>query len=322
MHDMPHAIRAIDLFAGVGGSSTGARTAGVQVVAAIDSWSLARDTYTSNFPDVTFIQRRCEEVSVRELKNTIGTVDLLLASPECTSHTCAKGSAPRSEASRRTAFQVIRFARAFKPRWVVIENVVHMRTWKSYEHWLGALKELGYKVREQIINASDHGVSRSPLYRLGDGLVERQARHPLTAQHTLTQVGLLPPGLGRRAPGIDARRSSEPLHDGTFRGTQSNVLLEGLTMPKVPDIMPVTDLRQDAAAALKRVRASKEPLVITQRGRAAAVILSVEVYERGEHERHLLRLLARGEKEIAAGQGYDLDEVLEEADALLARASK
>jgi prevent-host-death family protein len=93
-------------------------------------------------------------------------------------------------------------------------------------------------------------------------------------------------------------------------------------MPKVPDIMPVTDLRQDAAAALKRVRASKEPLVITQRGRAAAVILSVEAYERGEHERQLLRLLARGEKEIGAGQGHDLDGVLEEADALLARASK
>ena len=93
-------------------------------------------------------------------------------------------------------------------------------------------------------------------------------------------------------------------------------------MPKVPDIMPVTDLRQDAAAALKRVRTSKQPLFITQRGRAAAVILSVEAYERGEHERQLLRLLARGEKEIAAGQGYDLDEVMDEADALLARTSK
>jgi prevent-host-death family protein len=93
-------------------------------------------------------------------------------------------------------------------------------------------------------------------------------------------------------------------------------------MPKVPDIMPVTDLRQDAAAALKRVRASRQPLVITQRGRAAAVMLSIEAYEQAEHERQLLRLLARGEKEIAAGRGYDLDEVLDEADALLARASK
>jgi prevent-host-death family protein len=93
-------------------------------------------------------------------------------------------------------------------------------------------------------------------------------------------------------------------------------------MPKVPDIMPVTDLRQDAAAALERVRTTKRPLVITQRGRAAAVLLSVEAYEIAEHERELLRLLARGERELAAGEGHDLDQVLKEADALLARDGK
>lgn len=53
-------------------------------------------------------------------------------------------------------------------------------------------------------------------------------------------------------------------------------------MPKVPNIMPITDLRQDAAAALKQVRDSREPIIITQRGRAAAVLLSVEAYERAE----------------------------------------
>ena len=88
-------------------------------------------------------------------------------------------------------------------------------------------------------------------------------------------------------------------------------------MPKIPDIIPVTDLRQDAAAALKRVRASKQPLVITQRGRAAAVMLSVEAYERAEHERQILRLLAQGEREIAGAKGRDLEEVLAEADRLL-----
>jgi prevent-host-death family protein len=93
-------------------------------------------------------------------------------------------------------------------------------------------------------------------------------------------------------------------------------------MRKVPDIMPVTDLRQDAAAALERVRTTKQPLVITQRGRAAAVLLSVEAYEAAEHERELLRLLARGDMEIAAGEGYDLDDVLKEADRLLARLGK
>ena len=89
-------------------------------------------------------------------------------------------------------------------------------------------------------------------------------------------------------------------------------------MPKIPDIIPVSDLRQDAAGALERVRASKQLLVITQRGRAAAVMLSIEAYARVESERQLLRLLARGEQEIARGEGFDLDQVLAEADRILA----
>ena len=89
-------------------------------------------------------------------------------------------------------------------------------------------------------------------------------------------------------------------------------------MGKVPQIIPITDLRQDAAAALKHAKASSQPVVITQRGRPAAVLLSLEAYERSEHERQLLHLLARGEQEITAGRGFDLDEVLAEADALLA----
>ena len=88
-------------------------------------------------------------------------------------------------------------------------------------------------------------------------------------------------------------------------------------MAKIPHIIPITDLRQDAASVLRRVRDSNEPVFITQRGRATAVMLSAEAYERSEHERELLRLLARGEKEIAAGSGHRLDDVLDEADALL-----
>ncbi|MEK6654683.1 MAG: type II toxin-antitoxin system Phd/YefM family antitoxin [Thermodesulfobacteriota bacterium] len=89
-------------------------------------------------------------------------------------------------------------------------------------------------------------------------------------------------------------------------------------MGKMPNIIPITDLRQDAAGVLKRVRGSKEPVFITQRGRAAAVIMSSESYEKAEHDRELLRLLAQGDKEIAAGKGYDLDTVLAELDSLLA----
>jgi len=110
---------------------------------------------------VKFLLENCEDVKLRRLKKEVGPVDLIIASPECTSHTCAKGNAPRSEISRRTAFQVVRFAKEFKPRWIVVENVVHMRTWKSYESWRRQLQDLGYNLRDQVINAADHGVPQA-----------------------------------------------------------------------------------------------------------------------------------------------------------------
>ena len=92
-------------------------------------------------------------------------------------------------------------------------------------------------------------------------------------------------------------------------------------MAKNPRTVPIADLRQDASAVLSRVKKSARPLVITERGRAAAVRLTPAAYRRSEHERQLLRLLARGEREIKKGRGYDLDSVLADADRLLARKS-
>jgi len=88
-------------------------------------------------------------------------------------------------------------------------------------------------------------------------------------------------------------------------------------MSKVPAIIPVSDLRQDAANVLGRLKKSGQPVVITQRGRAAAVMVSVQQYERGEEEREILKLLVQGEKEIAAGRGRDLEDVLADVDRIL-----
>jgi len=88
-------------------------------------------------------------------------------------------------------------------------------------------------------------------------------------------------------------------------------------MTTVPPIIPISDLRQDAAAVLKNIKNSNQPTVITQRGRAAAIMLSVESYEQILHDRELLMLLAKGEKEIEAGEGYDLAGVMSDAEALL-----
>ncbi len=90
-------------------------------------------------------------------------------------------------------------------------------------------------------------------------------------------------------------------------------------MGKLITILPVSDLRQDAAKILKQLRDKKDPIIITQRGRAAAVMIGVEAYEKSEHDKELLRLLAKGDREIEKGEGYELDTVLAEADLLLSK---
>ena len=90
-------------------------------------------------------------------------------------------------------------------------------------------------------------------------------------------------------------------------------------MTKVPSIVPISDLREDAANILDRMRKNHEPVVITQRGRATAVMVSIEEYERSTHEREILRLLAQGDREVAAGKGYELEDVFKEADRILAK---
>ena len=91
-------------------------------------------------------------------------------------------------------------------------------------------------------------------------------------------------------------------------------------MPTVPKIIPISDLRQNASDVVKSVSSSREPVFITQRGRATAVMVSMEVYQNSQHEMDVLHLLARGEKEIEAGIGHELDDVLKEADRYLEAA--
>ncbi len=91
-------------------------------------------------------------------------------------------------------------------------------------------------------------------------------------------------------------------------------------MARAPKIIPISDLRQNASDVVKGVSSSGEPAFITQRGRAAAVLISMEAYEDSQRELDVLRLLAKGEKEIEAGTGHKLGDVLKEADRFLEAA--
>src|SRR5208282_4668691 len=150
-------VQTLDLFCGGGGSSWGARSAGAEIVCGVDAWQRAVLTYADNFPEARVVNGRLHRRSNRKLLGEIGSIDLILASPECTNHTCARGNRKRNEESRNTALFVLNFVRSLQPRWVVIENVVQMRVWSGYASLLSELKR-SYRVQVQILDAANFGV--------------------------------------------------------------------------------------------------------------------------------------------------------------------
>ena len=88
-------------------------------------------------------------------------------------------------------------------------------------------------------------------------------------------------------------------------------------MTYIPSIIPISELRQDTAAIIKKTKATQEPVFITQRGRATAVLVSADAYERTQYELGMLRAIARGEAEAASGKGVDIETVFEEVEVML-----
>ncbi len=81
------------------------------------------------------------------------------------------------------------------------------------------------------------------------------------------------------------------------------------------NIIPVSDFQRQAGKILKNLNTTSEPVIITQRGRVAAVIVSASHYAKIEEDRALLddfelvQMLEESKKDRAAGKTLSLDEV-------------
>lgn len=200
-------IHAVDLFCGAGGTSTGLMQAcqalGVKLdLFAINHWRIAVETHAQNHPSVNHMCADVDQVNPRKAAKR-GGVDLLVASPECTHHSIARGGKPKNEQGRASAWSVLRWIEELQPAEVVIENVREFTWWSplrkdgrrdgryrrgsTYEAWLEALRSLGYQVDTQLLICADYG---DPTTRLRLFIRARRGwKQPAWPAHTHAKVG-------------------------------------------------------------------------------------------------------------------------------------
>lgn len=166
-------MKAIDLFAGAGGFSTGATMAGCEVVWAANHWPAAVQVHANNHPDTVHV---CQDLQQADW-TTVPEHDIMLASPACQGHSKARGkNRPHHDAMRSTAWAVVSAAEYHRPQSVVIENVPEYTQWALFPAWCAAMNSLSYALAPSIIDAADHGV---PQHRRRLFIVATQSKHPV-----------------------------------------------------------------------------------------------------------------------------------------------
>ena len=162
----------IDCFAGGGGASVGIEMAlGREVDIAINHDPEAIRMHMVNHPNTTHLTEDIFKVNLQ--KYVKGRhVDLMWASPDCTSHSKAKGGQPREKGLRILPWAVYKHARAILPDVIIMENVEEIQRWgpldengrpikdrtgEDYQKFIKAMKSLGYEFDCRELVAADYG---------------------------------------------------------------------------------------------------------------------------------------------------------------------
>lgn len=166
-------LKAVDMFAGIGGFTEGARLAGIETVWAANHWPAAVHWHQLNHPDAI---HACQDLQQADFRD-VPAHDVLLAAPACQGHTHARGrEKPHHDALRSTAWAVVTCAEVHRSSIVVAENVPEFLDWTLYPAWLDAMQRLGYSVSPHVVDAADHGV---PQHRVRLFLVCTRSANPL-----------------------------------------------------------------------------------------------------------------------------------------------
>lgn len=76
----------------------------------------------------------------------------------------------------------------------------------------------------------------------------------------------------------------------------------------IPRLVPITDMKRQAGKVLDALREDRSPVVITEHGRAAAVLLDVASYEAMTRRYEILKGIEEGERDLAEGRTLSWEE--------------
>lgn len=169
---------SIDGFAGGGGASCGLKMAGIDVTIAINHDPAAIRMHTVNHPKTLHLTEDIFQVDLAKYLDPDDTVDVMWASPDCTSHSKAKGGQPRKLGLRILPWAVYRLCKQILtvtghlPSMLFMENVEEIQEWgpldkachpiqrkkgREYRRFISAMKKLGFTFDCRTLVAADFG---------------------------------------------------------------------------------------------------------------------------------------------------------------------
>ncbi len=166
-------MKAIDLFAGAGGTSLGLKWAGFQILFANEINRDAAETYILNHPEVPLTLGDISMINPESIqkKFQLYDLDVLSGCPPCQGFSLA-GRRQIDDPRNGLFYHMIRFVKVLRPKMFVMENVKGLASignGKILESMLSNFSSLNYHVDSKVLTSSDYGVpqNRQRIFIIG-----------------------------------------------------------------------------------------------------------------------------------------------------------
>jgi DNA (cytosine-5)-methyltransferase 1 len=208
---------AIDLFSGAGGLTQGLKQAGFTVVGAVENHPTYAESYGLNHPKTNLKLDDITKINpieyAKELGLKVGELDLLAGCPPCQGYSTigTRNRGKKDDPRNELVYEVLRFAIAFQPKTIMMENVPALNNDDRLKRLVDELKKLGYEVDHKVLKMSHYNVPQARrrmimlASRFDDIEVVKQELDEDKMKTVREAISFLPP----------KGDSKDPLHDTT-----------------------------------------------------------------------------------------------------------